>query len=180
MIDIMVNKKHLRLMDGNIVLLDVDAIVNAANKSLVLGGGVAGAIRRLAGPSVQQECNAIGPIEVGDAVMTGSGALLARHVIHAVGPVYGEGEEDDKLRRATLNSLILVNQNRLHSIAFPAISTGIFRFPLKRCSEIMLETALKYMQNHPYPKEIVFCLYGDNAFNTFSNTLEKLTSEIRE
>jgi len=178
--EITLNEKRLKLLDGNIALLDVDAIVNAANKSLFLGSGVAGAIHRLAGPSVQRECSAVGPIAVGKAVMTGAGDLKARHVIHAVGPVYGEGEEDEKLRQATLSSLALADRNRLNSMAFPAISTGIFGFPLERCSRIMLETALGFLRTHSYPKEIVFCLYGANAFRLFSETLQKIISSAGE
>lgn len=180
MIEIAIHGKQLKLLEGNIALLDVDAIVNAANKSLILGGGVAGAIRSLAGPSVQQECRAIGPIKVGDAVMTGAGNLKARYVIHAAGPVFGEGQEDEKLRRATRNSLALADRNQLHSMAFPAVSTGIFRFPLKRCSEIMLETAWTYMRDNPFPKKVIFCLYGAEAFDTFSDTLQRLLSAIEK
>ena len=100
-----INGRKLKLVEGNIVALKVDAIVNAANKSLILGGGVAGAIRNFGGPAIQEECNAIGPIEVGEAVATSGGNLNADYVIHAVGPVYGEGDEDIKLANATLNSL---------------------------------------------------------------------------
>jgi len=173
-VEITLHEKHLKLLDGNIALLDVDAIVNAANKSLLLGGGVAGAIHRHAGPSVQRECSAVGPIAVGKAVMTGAGQLKARHVIRAVGPVYGGSDEDEKLRQATLSSLALADRNRLNSIAFPAISTGIFGFPLERCSRIMLGTAMSFLRTHSYPKEIVFCLYGEKAFRLFSETLQKL------
>lgn len=178
MTEITIHGKRLKLLKGNIALLDVDAIVNAANKSLILGGGVAGAIRSLAGPSVQQECRAIGPINVGDAVMTGAGNLKARYVIHAAGPVFGEGREDEKLRRATRNSLALAERNRLHSMAFPAVSTGIFRFPLKRCSEIMLETAWTFMRDHAFPEEVIFCLYDAEAFAAFSDTLQRLSSAL--
>jgi O-acetyl-ADP-ribose deacetylase (regulator of RNase III) len=141
-----INGKKLRIVEGNIVLLNVDAVVNAANKSLILGGGVAGAIRHYGGPSIQDECNEIGPIEVGEAVITGGGLLKARYVIHAVGPVYGEGDEDKKLGKAVLNSLKLAKKKKLRSIAFPAISTGIFHFPIKRCSEIMIKTAYSIFQ----------------------------------
>jgi O-acetyl-ADP-ribose deacetylase (regulator of RNase III) len=167
----------IRLVKGNIVDLEVDAIVNAANKSLILGGGVAGAIRSSGGPTIQKECNSIGPIESGEAVLTGGGDLKARFVIHAAGPVYGEGDEDQKLTRATLNSLKIALKEKMSKIAFPAISTGIFHFPLKRCSRIMLKTAMDFVQNNPFPKEIVFCLYEDQAFSVFSQTLSDLISE---
>ncbi len=168
--------KRLSLLKGNIARLDVDAVVNAANKSLILGGGVAGAIRRLGGPSIQEECSREGPIQVGEAVMTGAGNLKTRHVIHTVGPEYGEGDEDEKLRRATFNSLRLAKRHRLKNIAFPAISTGIFHFPIIRCSEIMLFEAMDFLKKHPFPEEIIFCLFDDDALETFSNTLDRLAS----
>ena len=102
--------RWLKLYMGNIIDLEAEAIVNAANKSLILGGGVAGAIRSAGGPAIQAECNSLGPVEVGDAVLTGAGNLKADFVIHAVGPVYGEGEEDKKLARATLNSLRIAHK----------------------------------------------------------------------
>ncbi|MBD3414403.1 MAG: O-acetyl-ADP-ribose deacetylase [Candidatus Aminicenantes bacterium] len=166
--------KTLKLIQGNIALVDAEAIVNAANKSLILGGGVAGAIRSFGGPSIQEECNSIGPIEVGEAVITGAGKLKATYVIHAAGPVYGEGQESDKLKRATSNSLELAEKKKIKTIAFPAISTGIFRFPIKRCSEIMIKTCLEFLGSHSYPKEIILCLYGEKAFSVFEKTLENM------
>ncbi len=168
--------RKLTLKEGNIVLLDVDAIVNAANRNLILGGGVAGAIRNAGGPSIQEECNTIGPIDVGEAVMTNAGNLKAKHVIHAAGPVQGEGREDTKLRNATLNSLKIANENKLKDIAFPAISTGIFDFPMQECSEIMIQTVMEFLETHDHPQEVIFCLYGQDAYNVFEKTLDKLTS----
>jgi O-acetyl-ADP-ribose deacetylase (regulator of RNase III) len=172
----MIKGKALRLVKGNIVQIDAEAIVNAANKSLILGGGVAGAIRNAGGPSIQEECNKIGPIEVGEAVITGAGNLRAKYVIHAAGPVYGEGDEEDKLRQATLNSLTLAAKNEIKTLALPAISTGIFHFPLRRCSEIMIQTALDHLTENPLPEEVIFCLYDDKAFSVFEETL----AQIRE
>jgi len=170
------NEKKLKLEEGNLVLLDVEAVVNAANKNLILGGGVAGAIRQFGGPSIQEECNKIGPISVGEAVITGAGNLKAEYIIHAVGPVYGEGDEDAKLANASLNSLRIAKEKKIKSIAFPAISTGIFGFPLKRCSEIMIKAATDFLKNedNEYPKEIIFCLYGQEAFSVFKTSLEEL------
>jgi O-acetyl-ADP-ribose deacetylase (regulator of RNase III) len=169
------SRKKIRLVEGNIVLLDVEAVVNAANKSLILGGGVAGAIKKFGGPSIQEECNRIGPIDVGEAVLTGAGNLKARYVMHAVGPVYGEGDEEEKLAKATLNSLKLAQERKIKDIAFPAISAGIFGFPIQKCSEIMLKVAMEFLQKNDYPKEIIFCLYGEEAYSVFRNTLEKLS-----
>jgi O-acetyl-ADP-ribose deacetylase (regulator of RNase III) len=112
---------------------------------------------------------------VGGAVITGAGNLNARFVIHAVGPVFGEGEEDRKLELATLNSLKLAEEFELNSIAFPAISTGIFHFPLQRCSEVMLHTTLKFLvASGQFPETAMFCLYGEEAHRTFTETLEGL------
>jgi O-acetyl-ADP-ribose deacetylase (regulator of RNase III) len=173
--ELTLNNKKLKLVEGNIVLLDVEAVVNAANSSLILGGGVAGAIRSYGGPSIQEECNRIGPIQVGEAALTNAGNLKAKYVIHAAGPVSGEGEEEEKLRNATLNSLKIAEERKIKDIAFPAISTGIFGFPLQRCSEIMLGAAMEFMEKHEYPQEIIFCLYGQEAYSVFEKTLEELT-----
>ena len=170
------NAGRIRLVEGNIALMEVTAIVNAANKSLILGGGVAGAIRNFGGPTIQEECDRIGPIEVGEAVLTGGGNLKAKYVIHAVGPVYGEGDEDQKLSLATLNSLKIAAKKRMKNIAFPAISTGIFGFPIQKCSEIMLKVAIEFLNNNACPREIVFCLFGKEAFSIFKKTFETLTA----
>ena len=119
-----INNKTLELAEGDITELHTDAIVNAANASLILGAGVAGAIRTNGGPAIQEECNEIGGCPVGGAVITTGGSLKARYVIHAVGPRKGEGDEEEKLINATLNSLKVANDNGLKSIGFPAISTG--------------------------------------------------------
>lgn len=173
-----INGRKIKLVEGNLALLDVEAVVNAANKSLILGGGVAGAIRNFGGHSIQEECNKIGSIEVGEAVITGAGNLKSKYVIHAVGPVYGEGDENKKLAKATLNSLMIAKKKKIRDIAFPAISTGIFHFPIRKCSEIMLKTAMGFIEKYDYPKEIIFCLYGDKAYSIFENTLQKLTTVV--
>lgn len=166
----------LELLDGDITELDTDAIVNAANAQLVLGGGVAGAIRKKGGPQIQAECDKIGGTFVGGAVITTGGKLKARHVIHAVGPRMGEGDEDRKLRNATLNSLKVAEENRLKSIAFPAISAGIFGFPIERCAAIMLETTIGYLKGRTGLQRVVFCLFGRDSYQVFANQLEKETS----
>ncbi|MDZ7265147.1 MAG: macro domain-containing protein, partial [candidate division KSB1 bacterium] len=140
-----INQSVIELIQGDITEMATDAIVNAANAQLILGGGVAGAIRRKGGPKIQEECNQIGGTVVGGAVITTGGNLKAKHVIHAVGPMMGEGDEDNKLRQATLNSLKLADQHQLKSIAFPAISTGIFGYPLDRCARIMLSETINYL-----------------------------------
>lgn len=166
----------VELVQGDITEMETDAIVNAANARLQLGGGVAGAIRRKGGPSIQDECNEHGPISVGEAAITGGGNLKARHVIHAVGPMMGEGDEDNKLRSATLNSLRLAEKEGLRSIAFPAISTGIFGYPVDRCAHIMLTTAIDWLQTGGNLERVVFCLYGIESFNVFAEEMKRLSA----
>ncbi|NUO81088.1 macro domain-containing protein [candidate division KSB1 bacterium] len=155
----------------------VDAIVNAANSALQLGGGVAGAIRRKGGPAIQAECDKLGGTPVGTAVITTGGNLKARHVIHAVGPMMGEGDEDNKLRNATLNSLQLADQHQLKSMAFPALSTGIFGYPIDRCARIMLSTTADYLSGSTGLETVTFCLWGKEAFEVFEETLRVICDE---
>ena len=172
-----INNRILELLDGDLTEMDTDAIVNAANAQLILGGGVAGAIRKKGGPKIQAECNKIGGTFVGGAVITTGGNLKAKHVIHAVGPRMGEGNEDQKLKNATLNSLKVANENNLKSISFPAISTGIFGFPIGRCAEIMLKTTIDYLNGQTGLENIVFCLFGRESYEVFARQLEKETSQ---
>jgi O-acetyl-ADP-ribose deacetylase (regulator of RNase III) len=170
-------KTTLELVLGDITDLETDAIVNAANAALQLGGRVAGAIRRKGGPRIQEECNKIGGTFVGGAVMTTGGNLKAKYVIHAVGPTHGEEHEDEKLKDATLNSLKLADKNRLKSIAFPAISTGIFGFPKDRCATIMLSTTIAYLEGPTQLQRVVYCLYDQETLETFKSTLKTLMSK---
>jgi O-acetyl-ADP-ribose deacetylase (regulator of RNase III) len=172
-----VEDRRIKLVEGNIVQLDVEAIVNAANTSLILGGGVAGAISRFGGPSIQEECNKIGPIQVGEAVLTGAGNLKARYVIHAAGPVYGEGNEAEKLASATQSCLHIAKEKSIKNIAFPAISTGIFRFPMLKCSQVMLKVAMAFLTENSFPDEIIICLYEHDAYTIFSKTLDSLAMQ---
>jgi len=168
--------RKLRLVQGDLTELAVDAIVNAANTRLQLGGGVAGAIRTKGGPSIQEECNRIGPVGVGDAVVTGAGNLKASYVIHAAGPVYGEGNEEEKLRNATLNSLKRATEKGLKSVAFPAISTGIFGFPKEKCAQIMLKTISEFLGNRETTLEsVILCLWSGEDLDLFEKVLVKVT-----
>ena len=169
-----INKSIIELIERDITEMDTDAIVNAANSALQLGAGVAGAIRRKGGSKIQEECDKIGGTFVGGAVITTGGNLKARYVIHAVGPRRGEGNEDEKLKNATLNSLKVAEENKLKSVAFPAISTGIFGFPLDRCAQIMLSTTIEYLKGKTDIKQVVFCLFGRESLEIFLNELEKL------
>ena len=170
-----VGDKKIKLVQGDITEMAVDAIVNAANAQLILGGGVAGAIRKKGGPIIQEECNRIGGTHVGGAVVTSGGNLKARYVIHAVGPRMGEGDEDTKLQQATLNSLKRATELNLGTIAFPAISTGIFGFPKDRCARIMLSTAKSFLEQEKTSlQEVIFCLWSQEDLKIFQDTLEEL------
>jgi O-acetyl-ADP-ribose deacetylase (regulator of RNase III) len=168
-----IKNRILEVLDGDITEMETDAIVNAANAQLVLGGGVAGAIRKKGGPAIQEECNKIGGTYVGRAAITTGGNLKAKYVIHAVGPRMGKGNEDEKLKNATFNSLKMADDNNLKSIAFPAISTGIFGFPIDRCAEIMLQTTADYLKGQTELEKVVFCLYGRDSYDVFEKQLKK-------
>lgn len=169
--ELKVENSVISLVQGDITELDTDVIVNAANAQLILGGGVAGAIKRKGGPKIQQECNKIGGTFVGGAVITTGGNLKAKHVIHAVGPRIGEGDEDLKLKNATLNSLKLMDEYQLKTIAFPAISTGIFGYPIDRCAKIMITITKEYLQGKTQIRKVIFCLFTTSDFEVFEKEL---------
>ncbi len=167
------DKTTLELMQADITDLDVDVVVNAANQHLQLGSGVAGAIRAKGGPSIQEECNRIGGTPVGTAVMTGAGNLRARQVIHAVGPQMGEGDEDKKLASAVRSALALADRHGMKSIALPAISTGVFGFPIDRAARIMLTEIQRFLQGGTKLDRVVLCLYDEEAFGVFKKELRR-------
>jgi len=166
------DRTQLELVQGDITDLEVDAIVNAANERLQMGSGVAGAIRQKGGPSIQEECNRIGGTPVGTAVMTGAGHLRAKQVIHAVGPKMGEGDEDRKLGSAVRAALALADRRGLKSIALPAISTGVFGFPMERAARIMLTEIHRYLQGGTKLERVVVSL-RDDAFEVFKRELRR-------
>ena len=172
-----VGNSTLELLEGDITEMQTEAIVNAANARLVLGGGVAGAIRRKGGPQIQEECNKTGGTFVGGAVKTTGGNLKAKYVIHAVGPRMGEGNEDEKLKNATLNSLKLADEETIKSISLPAISTGVFGFPIQRCAEIMLQTVVDYLKGQTGVEKVIFCLFGRDSYEVFANQLKQEISK---
>ena len=164
---------QLDLISGDITDLDVDAVVNAANEQLQLGSGVAGAIRERGGETIQEECDRIGSTPVGTAVLTGGGNLKARHVIHAVGPRMGEGDEDRKLQSAIRSSLALADRHGLRSIALPAISSGNFGFPMDRCARILLTEVYRYLQGGTKIERVVVSLFDDETFEIFKRELRR-------
>ena len=175
-----VNTLTIELVLGDITDLSTDAIVNAANSALSLGAGVAGAIARKGGPSIQLECNKIGYCEVGDAVITGAGNLAAKYVIHAVGPHISESNARGKLANATRASLALAERNRLESIALPAISTGVFGYPLEGCAQVMIRVVIDYsFEDLLHLKRVVLCLYDEHAFGIFEAELTRQLDELQ-
>ena len=176
--DHQIGDRAIRLVQGDITERDTDAIVNAANSFLQHGGGVAGAIVRKGGQLIQDESDRIGFTPVGHAVFTSAGRLPAKFVIHAVGPRMGEGDEDNKLKNAVLNSLLLASQKGLQSISIPAISSGIFGFPKDRCAKILVGESLAFLlkQRDSSLQLIEFCIYDDLTLNYFKKEFEKLLS----
>ncbi len=166
---------RIEIHQGDITRLDVDAIVNAANESLAPGGGVCGAIHRAAGPELAEACARIGHCPTGGARITPGFALEARHVIHAVGPVWRGGTEDEAglLASAYRGSLDLVKRHALASIAFPAISTGVYGYPLGQASEIAAGTVGDWLAKEGGLARVVFCVFGDAAEVAYDAAMAK-------
>ena len=162
-------KDRIEVVDGDITRLHVDAIVNAANTSLLGGGGVDGAIHRPAGPELVMECRMLHGCRPGEAKLTRGYRLPARWVIHTVGPVWqgGESGEDTVLANAWRNSLKLAAEKELETVAFPSISTGVYRFPLERAAAIAVREVVDFLGRNPYPRKVIFCAFGQRAYATY-------------
>jgi O-acetyl-ADP-ribose deacetylase (regulator of RNase III) len=156
---------RIEIVEGDITRLNVDAIVNAANQMLAPGGGVCGAIHRAAGPELAEACARLGGCETGEAKITPGFRLPARYVIHTVGPVWGGGESGEEVLLAACyrNSLALAAEHGLSTIAFPAISTGIFGFPPDRAARIAVATVLDSLRDGPSIRRVVFCCFGKES-----------------
>ena len=164
--------EQIELLLGDITEVEADAIVNAANNELQLGGGVAGAIRRKGGPSIQEECNRIGPIPLGEAAVTGAGWLKAKYVIHAASMALGRPTTAENLVASTRNSLLRADEHQLKSIAFPAIGTGIAGFPLDECARLMVTTVSEHLASGESSLEkVMFVLYDQAAYAAFAKAL---------
>jgi len=176
---VQVGDAALELVQGDITKQQVDAIVNAANTGLRGGGGVDGAIHRAGGPAIMEECRRIGGCPTGDAVITTGGNLPARHVIHAVGPVYqgGSSGEDSLLASAYRRSLEVAGKNSLRSVAFPSISTGAYGYPIGEAARVALRTVLDYLERNRGALDIVrFVLFTESDYNVYAEALAELTS----
>jgi O-acetyl-ADP-ribose deacetylase (regulator of RNase III) len=163
----------IEILQGDLTQQDVDAIVNAANNDLELGGGVAGAIARAGGPQIQAECRRIGRIDVGGAAITIGGNLTARFVVHAASMWLGGRTNAESLRSSTRRSLEIANQRGLRSMAFPAVGTGIARFPVEECARIMLEEVVAHARSGTSLNEIRFVLFGTDAEAAFRREAER-------
>jgi len=176
-VQIQVNQSVLELVEGDITRQDTDAIVNAANPSLLGGGGVDGAIHRAGGPAILAECRTLGGCATGDAKITTGGSLPARHVIHTVGPVYRrEGAEQAAalLASAYRRSLEVAAEHNLHSVAFPSISTGAYGYPLDEAAPVALRAVIDYLEAHDEPIHLVrFVLYGPHAYRAYEQALTR-------
>jgi O-acetyl-ADP-ribose deacetylase (regulator of RNase III) len=168
----------IEIRQGDITQLDVDAIVNAANSSLLGGGGVDGAIHRAAGPQLLDECRGIGGCPTGEARITRGYRLLARHVIHTVGPVYSGSPRDPELLASCYrNSLALAVQHQLASIAFPAISCGVYGYPIEEACRVAISTTVDFLEAHPALQKVIFILFSAADRNVYKDHLADLSQK---
>ena len=171
----MKNKGRIVIEKGDITEFEGDAIVNAANTDLILGSGVAGAIRDKGGYEIQSECSKIGSIGLGEAVITPAGELKSRYIVHAASMHLGGKVSVRSLRNATLNSLIIASKKGIKTIAFPAIGTGVGGLPSIKCAEVMIRTVLDYLeQNDNTFDKVNFVLFDDRSLNIFNEYLQKI------
>lgn len=168
-------KDRVEIYLGDITKLNVDAIVNAANTSLLGGGGVDGAIHRAAGPELKEYCKTLGGCKTGEAKITPGFRLPAKYVIHAVGPVWrgGDFREDDLLKNAYLNSLKLCKKYNIKTVAFPNISTGVYGYPLDRAAEIVWQTVRDWLSREPLPEKVIFAIFSEDNYHIYKEYYEK-------
>ena len=170
-----INGVTLALMRGNIVEVQADAIVNAANSGLRGGGGVDGAIHRAGGPSIMEECRKIGGCPTGEAVVTPAGRLPAKYVFHAVGPIYSGSLDDQRLLASAYQSCLnLAEQHQVKSISFPSLSTGIYGYPLELAAPIALRTIIEHIKKPTCLQQVLMVLFGESAYKVHERVLNKL------
>jgi O-acetyl-ADP-ribose deacetylase len=166
-------KKRMHVVKEDITRLEVDAIVNAANRTLLGGGGVDGAIHRAAGPQLSDECRSLNGCETGQAKITGGYQLPAKFVVHAVGPVWRGGNNNESLllESAYQHSLSIASEYDCKTVAFPNISTGIYGFPKKEAAHIAFRTVRQFLKKNSLPKEVIFCCFDDENFSIYQQLL---------
>src|SRR5207248_8851013 len=170
-----INGVTLALIRGNIVEVNADAIVNAANSGLRGGGGVDGAIHRAGGPSIMEECRKIGGCPTGEAVVTTAGRLPAKYVFHAVGPIYSGSIDDERLLASAYQSCLnLAEQLQVKSISFPSLSTGIYGYPLELAAPIALRTIIEHIKKPTNLQQVLMVLFGENAYKVHEQALEEI------
>jgi O-acetyl-ADP-ribose deacetylase (regulator of RNase III) len=169
------NKKRLELIKGDITLLDVEAIVNAANNSLLGGGGVDGAIHSAAGPDLLAECKRLNGCETGHSKITNGYRLKAKHIIHTVGPVWYGGYKDENLLLASCynTSLIIAKEMKIKTLAFPGISTGAYGFPIGLAAMIAVNETKRFLKKSNYPEKVIFVTFGDESYETYKKLLDQ-------
>ena len=170
-------KEKIEILQGDLTEMNTDAIVNAANNDLQLGGGVAGAIRRKGGPEIQKECDEVGTIPIGGAAITGGGKLKARHVIHAASMQLGGQTTAHALRSSTAHALRIASQRGLMTIAFPAMGTGIAGFPMRECAEILLRESEKHLEGPTSLEKIYFVLFDADALKVFEEAFKDMKTK---
>jgi O-acetyl-ADP-ribose deacetylase (regulator of RNase III) len=168
-------RSKVTLRQGDLTDAKVDAIVNAANNDLLLGAGVAGAIRKKGGPAIQKECGRIGPVPLGEAAITGGGNLAARYVIHAASMRLGGRTTENSLRESTRNSLLRAEEKGLKSIAFPAIGTGVAGFPMERCAEVMIAEIRDHLNGVTSLEKVEMVLYDKASLEVFERVFATMT-----
>ena len=166
------------IQQGDLTDMATDAVVNAANNDLLLGGGVAGAIRRRGGEEIQKECNAIGSIPIGYAAITSGGKMKAKHVIHAASMRLGGTTTAETLASSTTHALRIASERGLKTIAFPAIGTGVAMFSMKECAEVMLRTVSTQLQNGTSIQTVYFVLFDENVCDIFKRTWNRVLAEV--
>ena len=168
-------KKRIELVNGDITTLDVDAIVNAANKSLLGGGGVDGAIHNAAGPDLLTECKTLNGCETGQSKITNGYRLKAKHVIHTVGPVWygGYSDEPSLLASCYNSSLALAKEKKIKTVAFPGISTGAYGFPIDLAAVIAINETKRFLNKNSYPEKVIFVTFGDDSYETYRKLLDQ-------
>ncbi len=177
-LEILVNKKRLVLIEGDITVQETDAIVNAANSALRGGSGVDGAIHRAGGPAILEECKKYSGCPTGQAVITTAGLMPSKQVIHTVGPIWrgGNHNEPDLLHQCYSNSLKMADEHNLKSISFPSISTGVYGYPIKEAVKIAITTVIEYLKGPTKIEEVHFVLFGAHDYSIYEEGLGKIKS----